>query len=108
MAHIITAANFGKLLRAMIAALDRFAPLMSLARVDVAILGSMLPGPGFHNGLVLLSSRRGLKAITLSCVATVAGVSALRTLAAFFLVGVLLIFLRARSIIACKRRSISR
>ena len=92
----------------MIAALDRLAPLMSLARVDVAILGSMLPGPGFHNGLVLLSSRRGLKAITLSCVATVAGVCALRTLAAFFLVGVLLIFLRARSIIACKRRSISR
>jgi hypothetical protein len=28
----------------MIAALDHLAPLMSLALVDVAILGSMLPG----------------------------------------------------------------
>jgi len=42
--HVIASANLRKRLRAMIAALDRLAPLMSLARVDVAILGSMLPG----------------------------------------------------------------
>jgi hypothetical protein len=56
MAHIITATNFGKLLRAMIAALDRFAPLMSPARMDVPILGSMLPG--------LVSQRSRLAVVT--------------------------------------------
>ena len=42
--HVIASANLRKRLRAMIAALDRLAPLMSLARVDVAILGLRLPG----------------------------------------------------------------
>jgi len=45
----------------MIAALDRLAPLMSLARVDAAILGSMLPGRWFSQRSRLAVVTAGLE-----------------------------------------------